>query len=123
MVEDSEGQQITVTVEGKETNDVYDLVLGINARENAAAIVEPTWSDDAMISFAVQVKEVETPDMLKELAAATPETSVQLLQMTEQELQNEISAISGDAMGALFTGLGNLPPELLTLLMTSTDMQ
>ncbi|MBQ8150730.1 MAG: hypothetical protein IJ041_09460 [Clostridia bacterium] len=113
-----EGQQVTVTVEGKETNDVYDMVLGIGVRENAAAIVEPTWSDDAMISFAVQVKEVETPDMLKKLAAATPETSVQLLQMTEQELQNEISAISGDAMGALFTGLGNLPPELLSLLMT-----
>ena len=92
-------------------------------RENAAAIVEPTWSDDAMISFAVQVKEVETPDMLKKLATATPETSVQLLQMTEQELENELSAISGDAMGALFTGLGNLPSELLTLLMTSTDMQ
>lgn len=118
-----EGQQVTVTVEGKETNDVYDMVLGIGVRENAAAIVEPTWSDDAMISFAVQVKEVEAPDVLKKLATATPETSVQLLQMSEQELQNEISAISGDAMGALFTGLGNLPPELLTLLMTSTDMQ
>ncbi len=118
-----EGQQITVTVEGKETNDVYDLVLGINARENAAAIVEPTWSDEAMISFAVQVKEVETPALLNKLAAATPETSVQLLQMTEAELQNEISAISGDAMSALFTGLGNLPTELLNLLMTAVPMQ
>ena len=118
-----ENEQVTFTIDGKETNDVYNAMLSIYFRENSTAIVEPTWSDSPMISFVVQVKDVPTPELLNKLNAATPETSVQLLQMDEQQFNNELSAISGDAMSALFTGLGNLPSELMSLMMTVLPMQ
>lgn len=117
-------EQVTFTIEGKETNDVYNALVGIYFRENCTAIVEPTWSDSAMISFAVQVKEnVPTPELLNKINAATPETAVQLFQMDQEQFANEVSAISGDAMGALFTGLGNLPSELMELIFTAIPVQ
>lgn len=119
----ADNEQVTFTFNGKETNDVYDGMLSIYARTDCTAIVEPTWSDNALISFAVQVKDVETPELLKKLNVATPATSVQLLQMDQDQFSNEVSAISGDAMGALFTGLGNLPSELMELFMTAIPMQ
>ena len=119
----ADNDQVTFTIDGKETNDVYDALVSIYARNDCTAIVEPTWSDSAFISFAVQVKEVPTPDMLNKLNTATPETSVQLLQMDQEQFTNEVSGISGDAMGALFTGLGNLPSELMEMIMTAIPMQ
>ncbi|MBP3649864.1 MAG: hypothetical protein J6K73_08785 [Clostridia bacterium] len=119
----AENEQVTFTIDGKETNDVYDAMVSFYFRENSTAIVEPTWSDSPLFSFAVQVKDVPTPELLNKLNAATPATSVQLLQMDESQLNDEVSAISGDAMSALFTGLGNLPSDLMSLIMTAIPMQ
>lgn len=113
----AENQQITFTLTGKETNDVYDALISVYARGEATAIVEPTWSDSAIVSVAIRVQETQTPALINALNNATPETSVQLLQMSQEELFNEINAISGDAIGALFTGLGNLPSELYSMVM------
>ncbi|MBE5793739.1 MAG: hypothetical protein E7323_03550 [Clostridiales bacterium] len=119
----AENEQVTFTINGKENNDVYEALVSVYARGESTAIVEPTWSDSPVISFAVQVKDVATPDLLNKINAAAPETSVQLLKMTEEQLNQEISAISGDAMSALFSGLGNLPAELMQLVMTAIPMQ
>lgn len=119
----AENQQVTFTLTGKETNDVYDALVSIYARGDSTAIVEPTWSDSAIVSFAVRVQETQTPALLNTLNNATPETSVQLLQMDQDALNNEINAISGDAMGALFTGLGNLPSDLFSMVMNLIPMQ
>lgn len=119
----AENQQVTFTLTGKETNDVYDALVSIYVRGDSTAIVEPTWSDSAIISFAVRVQETQTPALLNSLNNATPETSVRLLQMDQDALNNEINAISGDAMGALFTGLGNLPSELFGMVMSLIPMQ
>lgn len=119
----ADNQQVTFTLTGKETNDVYDALVSIYTRGDSTAIVEPTWSDSAIISFAVRVQETQTPALLTVLNNATPETSVQLLQMDQDALNNEINAISGDAMGALFTGLGNLPSDLFSMVMNLIPMQ
>lgn len=119
----ADNQQVTFTLTGKETNDVYDALVSIYTRGDSTAIVEPTWSDSAIISFAVRVQDTQTPALLNTLNNATPETSVQLLQMSQDELNNEINAISGDAFGALFTGLGNLPSDLYSLVMSLIPMQ
>lgn len=119
----ADNQQVTFTLTGKETNDVYDALVSIYTRGDSTAIVEPTWSDSAIISFAVRVQETQTPALLTALNNATPETSVQLLQMDQDALNNEINAISGDAMGALFTGLGNLPSDLFSMVMNLIPMQ
>ncbi|MBR2925860.1 MAG: hypothetical protein IKC28_12655 [Clostridia bacterium] len=119
----ADNQQVTFTLTGKETNDVYDALVSIYTRGDSTAIVEPTWSDSAIISFAVRVQETQTPALLNALNNATPETSVQLLQMDQDALNNEINAISGDAMGALFTGLGNLPSDLFSMVMNLIPMQ
>lgn len=119
----SDNAQGTFTINGKETNDVYDAMVSFYFRENSTAIVEPTWSDSPMFSFNVQVKEVPTPELLNKLNTATPETAVQLLQMDQEQFSNEVSSMSGDAMGALFTGLGNLPSELMEMFLTAIPMQ
>ena len=119
----ADNQQVTFTLTGKETNNVYDALVSIYTRGDSTAIVEPTWSDSAIISFAVRVQETQTPALLNVLNNATPETSVQLLQMDQDALNNEINAISGDAMGALFTGLGNLPSDLFSMVMNLIPMQ
>ena len=119
----ADNQQVTFTLTGKETNDVYDALVSVYARGDSTAIVEPTWSDSAIVSFAVRVQETQTPALLNALNNATPEASVQLLQMDQDALNNEINAISGDAMGALFTGLGNLPSDLFSMVMNLIPMQ
>lgn len=113
----AENNQITFQIQAKEEADVTNVLVSLLVRENATAIVEPTWSDKPLFSVAVQVKEVETPAALTALASATPETSLQLLKMTEAELESELEAISGDAISALMAGLSNLPAELLSLMM------
>jgi hypothetical protein len=70
-----------------------------------------------MVSVAVQVKEAETPAALAALLNATPDTATQLLKMSQEELNNELDAISTDAMSALFAGISNLPAEVLSLFM------
>lgn len=117
----ADGTQITFSIQAAEENDVVNVLVSMMARENAAAIVEPTWSDKPLFSVAVQVKETETPANLTALAAATPETSVQLLKMSQEELEAEATAISNDAMTALFDGMANLPTELLSLFMGTME--
>lgn len=112
----AKGTQMTGLIEASEENDVQNVQVSLLMRSDATAIVEPTWSDKPMISVAVQVKEVETPAALAALKAATPETAMQLLKMSQEELQNEIGAISNDAISALLAGLSNLP-ELMNLFM------
>ncbi len=111
------GDQITFMIDAAKENDVQNVLVSLLLRQEATSIVEPTWSDAPMVSVAVQVKEVETPASLNALNAATPETAVQLLKMDETQLNNEINAISTDAMSALFAGIANLPAELLNLFM------
>lgn len=113
----ADNNQMTFQIQAKEEAGVTNVLVSLLVRENATAIVEPTWSDKPLFSVAVQVKEVETPAALTALASATPETSLQLLKMTEAELESELEAISGDAMSALMAGLSNLPAELLSLMM------
>lgn len=113
----ADNSQMTFQIQAKEEADVTNVLVSLLVRENATAIVEPTWSDKPLFSVAVQVKEVETPAALTALASATPETSLQLLKMTEAELESELEAISGDAISALMAGLSNLPAELLSLMM------
>lgn len=111
------GDQITFMVQAAEENDVQNVLVSLMVRQDATAIVEPSWSDAPMVSVAVQVKDAETPAALTALNAATPDTSMQLLKMSQEELQKEIEAISTDAMSALFAGLANLPAELMSLFM------
>lgn len=114
----ADSQQLTFTVDANKADETQNVLVSLMMRENATDIVEPTWSDKALMSIALQIKDVETPAELAALKAATPETALQLLKMSETELNNEMEAISADAMSALFAGLANLPPELLSLMMT-----
>lgn len=111
----ADGGQMSLTLDGKETNDVYDAALSLYFRDDATAMVEPTWSDKPLVSLALQVKDVETPALMNTLNAATPTSSVQLLKMDAKQMQTELSAIAGDALSAFLTGMGNLPSELLSL--------
>lgn len=114
----ADSQQLTFTLEANELDNAQNVLVSILMRENATDIVEPTWSDKPLISVALQIKDVETPAELAALKAATPETSIQLLKMSEAQLNAEMEAISTDAMSALFAGLSNLPPELLSLMIS-----
>lgn len=111
------GDQITFMIQAAEENDVQNVLVSLMLRQDATAIVEPTWSDAPMVSVAVQVKEAETPAALAALLNATPDTATQLLKMSQEELNNELDAISTDAMSALFAGISNLPAEVLSLFM------
>lgn len=117
----ADGSQVTFDIKASEENDVTNVLVSLLVREEATAIVEPTWSDKPMLSVAVQVKDTEAPANLTALAAATPETAVQLLKMSQEEMQAEVNAISADATSALFAGLANLPTELLSLFMGSME--
>ncbi len=118
-----EGDQVTFTVSGTEEDGMINGLVSLYVRSDCTAIVEPSWSDSAIISFSLEMKEIETPALLQKLNNAIPATSVQLLQMDEAALTEEINGITVDANSALFTALGNLPNELISLLMNSAFMQ
>ncbi len=115
----AEGTQVTFTVDAsKKAENLYAAMLSLYVREDASAIVEPSWSDKALFSFAVEANtDAELPALVEKLKNATPETSLRLTSLSEDELQNELQAIALDANSALLTGLGNLPTELLGLLL------
>lgn len=121
----TDGTQITFTVDAaKKAENLYSAMLSLYVRENASSIVEPSWSDKALFSFAVDVNtDAETPELLTKLQSVTSENAVRLGTMDEEQLKAELEGITLDANSALMTALGNLPTELLGLLLGTLSFE
>lgn len=111
-----DGYQFTATLKTvAENQDAYTLLSLYETTEAADTLIEPAEDLVPMLSFAVQVAQTEAPEALTALAAATPESCLQLLRLPEAALAKELDLIEGEMMSALLLMMSRMPPELLTL--------
>lgn len=110
--------QISAVLDGTQTNGVTDLSLSLLFGENqTGAVQKPAEFLESLCTFAVQIAPTEAPEALTALAKAVPEDCMQLLRLSEQELEEELQQIQGNAMSALFRMISLMPPELLNMMM------
>lgn len=114
------GVQITFEYTGAKTADGKDKTIAIYERGEATSIVELSASDRPMVTLNESVNENAPEEGLADVNAATVEGSMQLLQMSQEELETALGDIMTSAQSTLLTVMGLLPPSVLQLL-TGTD--
>lgn len=114
-----EGYQFSARLDSTKENGVSSFLLSLTEMpsENGTP-QEPPASGEALLSFSLQMEETEAPEALTALAAAVPEGCLQLLRLSEEQLQKELQLISGDAMRAMLLMMSRMPPELRDITIT-----
>lgn len=117
-----DGEALTVTLDAKPVGtDTRERVAALYMRDNASAIIAPAASERPLISF----KLVSGPAAGNKLAAiekATPDNSVNVMKLSDEEMEALVMEISGRSMQAVYTALGALPASVLNLL-TATEAE
>lgn len=116
---DTDSQEgFTFVIASQPTNDGAVYTMDMYIRENAVAPVAPVASDLPFFTFKVDLSENMPEDGLAAVEAATVDGSVQLLKMSEEELQQFVTEVTGYMSSVAFSLLSLLPPSVLSLFMT-----
>lgn len=116
MVDDD---ALTVTLSAKPIgNDGRERVAAIYLREDATAIIAPAASERPLITFKI-TSGPATGDKLSAIEKATPDSSVNVMKLSAEEMQTLVSDISGRCMQALYTAMGKLPDSVLNMLFST----
>jgi len=110
-------EQVTITVEYLPGYDYDTCKFSLFDRPDATAIAMPSWSDRPLLSLVLEIDDNADDTVLASIEAATPESSLQLLQLSETELATALTEMSGSAFTGLFAGLSNLPENLFGMAM------
>lgn len=117
-----DGAAITVTLDAKPVGtDARERVAAIYMRDNASAIIAPAASERPLISFKL-VSGPAAGDKLAVIEKATPDNSMNVMKLSDEEMEALITEIGGRSMQALYTALGALPASVLNLL-SSTEAE
>ena len=116
MVDDD---ALTVTLSAKPIgNDGRERVAAIYLREDAAAIIAPAAAERPLITFKI-TSGPATGDKLSAIEKATPDSSVNVMKLSAEEMQTLVSDISSRCMQALYTAMGKLPDSVLNTLFST----
>lgn len=116
MVDD---EALTVTLNAKPIgNDGRERTAALYLREDATAIIAPAASERPVITFKV-TSGPANGDKLSAIEKATPDTSVNVMKLSAEEMQTLVTDISGRCMQALYTAMGNLPASVLNTLFST----
>lgn len=114
----ADGEEIIVKYEAENTAaDTRVRTAELYLRSGANAILEPSVSTRPMIGLVV-TSESAAPETLYALENATAENSVNVLELSNAELQQLGNQISLNATQAFYAALGQLPTSTLNLLMS-----
>ncbi len=115
-----EGKEITVTYNAANAGTVRTRRADLYVRTGASAIIEPAASDRPLISFQV-VSQPADPALLADIEKADSSSAVNLLKLSEKELESLLTDIEARAMQILFAAMGNLPPSVIMMLTNSVQ--
>ena len=111
--------QVTFTYAASVEGDSTDRVMALYVRENAVALTELAASERPLFSLRLKTTENADDSALKAIEAATAETALQPLQMSDEECTDYITSISTNATQVLYTVLSKLPSSVIELLTAS----
>ncbi|MBN1777198.1 MAG: hypothetical protein JW811_03665 [Clostridiales bacterium] len=113
---DGGAQTVYVTFDQQKADNVTDTAINVYLGGSADAI-KKALAETSLIT--VNLHTVVQPDsgFFAALQNATPETSVQLLQLNEEELDAYMQSMEQGLMMTLLTVIDNLPPEISESLM------
>lgn len=106
-----------ITFDQTTVEKVKDTVVSVYAGAGSADSVKAALADTDLISFSFHTVAQEDSGFFSALQEATPETSVQLAQMTEDELNAYMAGMQQSMMMTVLTLIDNLPPEISDSLM------
>lgn len=113
-----DGEEILFTYEAENTAaDTRVRKSDLYMRSGATAILEPAASDRPVIGFEI-VTEPAGEETLAALENATADNSVNVLKLSDAEMQSLGNTIMTNGMQLLYTALGQLPTSTLGLLMS-----
>lgn len=99
--------------------DSTDRVMALYVRENAVALTELAASERPLFSLRLKTTENADDSALKAIEAATAETALQPLQMSDEDCTAYITSISTNATQVLYAVLSKLPSSVIELMTAS----
>ena len=103
------------TIDGDTTDTTIDLYTSSGSVDDLKADL----MDNGLISLNINTVTQPDSGFFADLQSAAPETSAQLLTMTEDELNAYMQAVQQSLMMTVFTIIDNLPPDVSDALMQS----
>lgn len=115
----ADGEEVLILYKSEEkTADICERSFDLYLRSEATAILEPAASARPVIGIKL-VTEPAPVETLMALEAADRETSVNVLTLSEQQMQELAEQLSLNTMQIFYTALGQLPTSTLQLMMGS----
>jgi len=115
----ADGEEIVVMYEAENTApEIRNQKADVYTRSGATAILEPAASARPLFGVVI-VTEPAPAETLAALENAAPESSLNVLRLSESELTALGEQILTNAMQALYTALSQLPTSTMNLLMNS----
>ena len=111
--------QITFTYAASVEGDSTDRVMALYVRENAVALTDLAASERPLFSLRLKTTENADDSALKAIEAATAETALQPLQMSDEDCTAYITSISTNATQVLYAVLSKLPSSVIELMTAS----
>lgn len=117
----ADGEEITLLYHAEEQEmDVRVRSVALYLRSDAVSIIPPAASDRPLIALNI-VSEPADSAVLQALATATPESSVEVMKLSAEDMDALTTDISTRCMQTLYTALANLPASVLNLMMDSME--
>jgi len=111
------GEELVFTYHAENTKpDVRERDVQLYLRSNATAILEPAASDRPLIGFEVVTSPAD-PALLSALEQADAAGSVDVMKLSDEDLQSLMNGVSMRAQNALYAALPKLPTSVLGLAM------
>lgn len=117
-----EGEELLVKyhAENPET-DVREREAALYLRSDAAAIIEPAASARPLIAFRV-VSRPAPASVLETIEQADTSNSVNVMKLSEEEMQTLISSCTSRLMQTGFSAMGKLPTSTLNMVLSMMGM-
>lgn len=112
----ADGEQITFLYEGADNGPVRERSIELYARSGAEAIIEPAASERPLITICLATQKAD-PARLADIDAATGETAVNVLGLSDAEMAELMNDIQSHVQQVAANLLGNLPGSVMQLLM------
>ncbi len=111
----ADGTQITFVYHGENVENARQRSLALYSRENASTIIPPAASERPLITFALVSSEADTAT-LEAIEMATPETVVNVMKLSVEEVNEILSDVYVRVMQAMYLGMSKLPASFLRLM-------
>lgn len=116
------GTQITFLYHGENKGDSRVRSVAVYGREDATAITEPAAAERPVVTFKLTSGEADSA-LLSDIEKATPDTAVNVTELSADELQALAVDVQNRALQALFTALGQMPASVQQLFAAGVTAQ